>query len=73
MDDVDEKKRADRRFSKHGDYSIQGLAQKLAKDYKLGVEILDRKQGPRPRVVHVAVLRLSSWRDRGCGDRRRNP
>src|SRR6516165_12804156 len=33
MDDVDEKKRNDRRFSKHGDYSIQGLAQKVAQDY----------------------------------------
>lgn len=33
MADVDEKTLNDRRYSKHGDYSIQGLAQKLAKDY----------------------------------------
>ncbi len=33
MADVDEKKREDKRFAKHGDYSIQGLASVIGKDF----------------------------------------
>jgi enoyl-[acyl-carrier protein] reductase I len=54
MDDVDEKKRADRRFSKHGDYSIQGLAQKLAKDYT-GVDIVVHSIAFSPEIKNKAV------------------
>lgn len=32
MDDVDEKTRNDRRYQKHGDYSIQGLMERLKQD-----------------------------------------
>jgi enoyl-[acyl-carrier protein] reductase I len=33
MDDVDEKTRNDRRFAKHGDYSIKGLMDTMKKDF----------------------------------------
>jgi enoyl-[acyl-carrier protein] reductase I len=54
MDDVDEKKRNDRRFSKHGDYSIQGLAQTVAKDYS-AVDILIHAVAFSPEIKNKAV------------------
>jgi enoyl-[acyl-carrier protein] reductase I len=54
MDDVDEKKRNDRRFSKHGDYSIQGLAQKVAQDYG-GVDILVHAVAFSPEIKNKAI------------------
>lgn len=54
MDDVDEKKRNDRRYSKHGDYSIQGMAQKIAKDFG-GVDILIHSIAFSPEIKNKAV------------------
>jgi enoyl-[acyl-carrier protein] reductase I len=54
MDDVDEKKRADRRFSKHGDYSIQGMAQKVAAEYG-AVDILIHSVAFSPEIKNKAV------------------
>jgi enoyl-[acyl-carrier protein] reductase I len=54
MDDVDEKTRNDKRFSKHGDYSIQGMAQKLDKDYG-GVDILIHSIAFSPEITKKAV------------------
>src|SRR5215469_10264768 len=33
MDDVDEKTRNDRRYQKHGDYSIKGMIETVSKQY----------------------------------------
>src|SRR6516164_1121844 len=33
MDDVDEKTRNDRRYQKHGDYSIQGMMNTMGKEF----------------------------------------
>src|SRR5436309_5864108 len=33
MDDVDEKTRTDKRYQKHGDYSIKGMMDTLGKDF----------------------------------------
>ena len=70
MDDVDEKTRNDKRFSKHGDYSIQGMAQKLDKDYG-GVDILihsiafspeiTKKAVETSRKAYLTALRVSSY------------
>jgi enoyl-[acyl-carrier protein] reductase I len=54
MDDVDEKKRNDRRFSKHGDYSIQGMAQRVAKDYG-AVDILIHAVAFSPEIKNKAI------------------
>jgi enoyl-[acyl-carrier protein] reductase I len=54
MQDVDEKTLNDRRYSKHGDYSIQGLAQKLAKDYG-AVDIVVHSIAFSPEIKNKAV------------------
>jgi enoyl-[acyl-carrier protein] reductase I len=54
MADVDEKTLNDRRYSKHGDYSIQGLAQKLTKDYG-AVDIVVHSIAFSPEIKNKAV------------------
>ncbi len=54
MADVDEKTLNDRRYSKHGDYSIQGLTQKLAKDYG-AVDIVVHSIAFSPEIKNKAV------------------
>jgi enoyl-[acyl-carrier protein] reductase I len=54
MADVDEKTLNDRRYSKHGDYSIQGLAQKLAKDCG-AVDIVVHSIAFSPEIKNKAV------------------
>ncbi len=70
MDDVDEKKRNDKRFSKHGDYSIQGLAQKIAADFG-SVDVLihsvafspeiTKKASETSRKAYLQALSISSY------------
>ena len=60
MGDVDEKTLGDKRFSKHGDYSIQGLATVIGKEFG-GVDIFvhsiafspDQEQGDRHDARHI--------------------
>jgi enoyl-[acyl-carrier protein] reductase I len=54
MADVDEKTLNDRRYSKHGDYSIQGMAQKLTKDYG-AVDIVVHSIAFSPEIKNKAV------------------
>jgi enoyl-[acyl-carrier protein] reductase I len=54
MGDVDEKKREDKRFSKHGDYSIQGLAATVGKEFG-GVDILIHAIAFSPEIQNKAI------------------
>ncbi len=54
MADVDEKKREDKRFSKHGDYSIQGLAAAVGKEFG-GVDILIHSIAFSPEIKNKAI------------------
>jgi enoyl-[acyl-carrier protein] reductase I len=54
MDDVDEKTRNDRRYSKHGDFSIQGMVQRVAKDYG-AVDVLIHSIAFSPEIKNRAV------------------
>lgn len=54
MADVDEKKREDKRFSKHGDYSIQGLASAIGKDFG-GVDVLVHSIAFSPEIKNAAI------------------
>jgi enoyl-[acyl-carrier protein] reductase I len=55
MDDVDAKKREDKRFAKHGDYSIQGLANVIAKDFGGAVDIVIHAVAFSPEIKNRAV------------------
>jgi enoyl-[acyl-carrier protein] reductase I len=54
MDDVDEKTRNDRRFNKHGDFSIQGMAQRIARDYG-AVDVLIHSIAFSPEIKNRAA------------------
>mgnify|MGYP002784775754 CR=1 FL=1 len=54
MGDVDEKKREDKRFAKHGDYSIQGLAAAIGKDFG-GLDILIHSIAFSPEIKNKAI------------------
>src|SRR5260370_17051535 len=54
MADVDEKTLNDRRYSKHGDDPIQGVAQKLTKDYG-AVDIVVHSIAFSPEIKNKAV------------------
>ena len=54
MADVDEKKREDKRFSKHGDYSIQGLASAIGKDFG-AVDIFIHSVAFSPEIKNRAI------------------
>jgi enoyl-[acyl-carrier protein] reductase I len=70
MDDVDEKTKGDRRFNKHGDFSIQGMAQRIAQDYG-AVDILihsiafspeiTKKAAETSRKAYLTALGISSY------------
>ncbi len=54
MDDVDEKTRNDRRFSKRGDYSIQGMMTAVGKEYK-AIDILVHSVAFSPEIKNKAL------------------
>jgi enoyl-[acyl-carrier protein] reductase I len=70
LEDVDEKTRNDRRFNKHGDFSIQGMAQRIAQEYG-GVDILihsiafspeiKNKASDTSRKAYLTALGISSY------------
>ncbi|MSQ95454.1 MAG: SDR family oxidoreductase [Gemmataceae bacterium] len=55
MADVDEKTLNDKRFSKHGDYSIQGMANTIAKDFGGGVDIFVHSIAFSPEIKNKAI------------------
>jgi len=54
MADVDEKKREDKRFAKHGDYSIQGMASVVGKEFG-AVDILIHAIAFSPEIKNKAI------------------
>jgi enoyl-[acyl-carrier protein] reductase I len=54
MDDVDEKTRTDRRFAKHGDFSIKGMMDEFAKSYQ-AIDILVHSIAFSPEITKSAV------------------
>jgi enoyl-[acyl-carrier protein] reductase I len=54
MDDVDEKTRTDRRFQKHGDYSIKGMMDFFAKDFK-AIDVLVHSIAFSPEIKNAAI------------------
>lgn len=54
MADVDEKTLNDKRFSKHGDYSIQGLATVIGKEFG-GVDIFVHSIAFSPEIKNMAI------------------
>jgi enoyl-[acyl-carrier protein] reductase I len=54
MDDVDEKTRNDRRYQKHGDFTIAGMVSELKKDYS-GVDIMIHSIAFSPEIKNSAV------------------
>jgi enoyl-[acyl-carrier protein] reductase I len=54
MADVDEKTRNDRRYQKHGDYSIEGLIRNLKQDYN-SIDILIHGIAFSPEITKKAV------------------
>jgi enoyl-[acyl-carrier protein] reductase I len=54
MDDVDEKTRGDRRYSKHGDFTIQGMAKRVAQDYG-AVDMLIHSIAFSPEIKNKAA------------------
>jgi len=62
MDDVDEKTRADRRWAKHGDYSIRGMMAIVGKDYP-GIDILIHSVAFAPEIKSklVDTTRQGYW------------
>lgn len=54
MADVDEKTRNDRRYQKHGDYSIQGMIEAVAKEFG-GVDILVHSIAFTPEIKNAAL------------------
>jgi enoyl-[acyl-carrier protein] reductase I len=62
MEDVDEKTRADRRWAKHGDYSIRGMAEAVGKEYE-AVDILIHSVAFAPEIKNklVETSRKGYW------------
>jgi enoyl-[acyl-carrier protein] reductase I len=54
MDDVDEKTRTDRRFVKHGDFSIKGMMDEFAKSYK-EIDVLVHSIAFSPEITKTAL------------------
>src|SRR5437899_5495330 len=54
MADVDEKTRADRRYQKHGDYSIQGMIETVGKEFK-AIDILIHSIAFSPEIKNKMV------------------
>lgn len=54
MADVDEKTRDDKRFAKHGDYSIEGLVKNIGADHK-GVDVLIHSIAFSPEIKNAAI------------------
>lgn len=54
MDDVDEKTRGDKRYAKHGDYSIKGMIDIVAKQFN-AVDIMVHSIAFSPEIKNVAV------------------
>jgi enoyl-[acyl-carrier protein] reductase I len=52
--DVDEKTRNDKRFQRHGDYSIQGMMDRLAKDFQ-AIDILVHSIAFSPEIKNKAI------------------
>src|SRR5438552_12786743 len=54
MDDVDEKTRADKRYQKHGDYSVQGMMQSVGKQFG-SVDVLVHSIAFSPEIKNKAI------------------
>lgn len=54
MDDVDEKTRGDKRFAKHGDYSIKGMMEAVGKEFK-NIDILVHSIAFSPEIKNKAL------------------
>lgn len=54
MDDVDEKTRGDKRYAKHGDYSIKGMIDIVAKQFN-AVDIMVHSIAFSPEIKNAAV------------------
>jgi enoyl-[acyl-carrier protein] reductase I len=54
MDDVDEKTRNDRRYQKRGDYSIQGMMQKVAHEFT-HIDVLVHSVAFSPEIKNKAI------------------
>jgi enoyl-[acyl-carrier protein] reductase I len=54
MDDVDEKTRNDKRWAKHGDYSIKGVIDTIGKEYG-GIDIIIHSVAFSPEIKNAAV------------------
>jgi enoyl-[acyl-carrier protein] reductase I len=54
MDDVDEKTRNDKRFQRHGDYSIQGMMAEFRKDFG-SIDILIHSIAFSPEIKNKAI------------------
>jgi enoyl-[acyl-carrier protein] reductase I len=54
MADVDDKTRNDKRFQRHGDYSIQGLMERFAKDFQ-AIDILVHSIAFSPEIKNKAI------------------
>ncbi len=54
MDDVDEKTKNDRRYQRHGDYTIQGMVEGLKKDYQ-GIDMVIHSVAFSPEIKNLAV------------------
>src|SRR5262245_16555526 len=54
MDDVDEKTRADKRYAKHGDYSIKGMIDAVGKEFG-AIDILIHSIAFSPEIKNKAV------------------
>jgi enoyl-[acyl-carrier protein] reductase I len=54
MDDVDEKTRNDRRYQRHGDYSIQGMMKAVGAQFK-GIDFLIHSIAFSPEIKNKAI------------------
>jgi len=54
MDDIDEKTRNDRRYQKHGDYSIAGLMKAVSAEFS-GIDILIHSVAFSPEIKNKAI------------------
>jgi enoyl-[acyl-carrier protein] reductase I len=54
MDDVDEKTRSDKRYAKHGDYSIKGMIDAVGKEFG-GIDFIIHSVAFSPEIKNAAV------------------
>jgi enoyl-[acyl-carrier protein] reductase I len=54
MDDVDEKTRNDRRYAKHGDYTIKAMVETVGKEFG-GIDILIHSVAFSPEIKNLAI------------------